>query len=65
MNCLIPGEVTEIGHLHDDVILLLLPESFRVLLSYANYSFCYLTGISKFKYERKNEMNSGPSSKKT
>ena len=42
------------GHLHDDVILvvvvvvvvvvvlLLLPESFRVLLSYANEGFCYL-----------------------
>ena len=42
------------------------PESFRLLLSYENYGFCYLnlTGISKFKYERKNEMNSGPSSKK-
>ena len=32
MNCLISGEVAEIGHLHDDVILLLLPESFRVVL---------------------------------
>ena len=43
------------------------PESFRVLLPYENYGFCYLnlTGISKFKYEKKkNEMNSGPSSKK-
>ena len=59
--------ITNRPYLHDDVILLsLLPESFRVLLSYANYGFCYLTltGISKFKYERKNEMNSGPSSKK-
>ena len=29
--------------------------------------FCHLNlnGINKFKYERKNEMNSGPSSKKT
>ena len=36
------------------------PESFRVLLSYENYGFCYsnLTRISKFKYERENEMNS-------
>ena len=43
------------------------PESFRVLLPYENYGFCNLnlTGISKFKYERKNEMNSGPSSKKS
>ena len=66
-SCLLkeqPGK----GHHHDDIILLLLPESFRAVLSYANYSFCYInpTGIiSKFKYERKNEMNSGPSSKKT
>ena len=54
-----------IGHLHDDIILLLRPESFRVLLSSANQSFCYLnlTGMTKFKYERKNEMNSGCSSK--
>ena len=46
-----------IGHLHDDIILLLRPESFRVLLFCANYGFCYpnLTGITKFKYERKNE----------
>ena len=58
--------VGQIGHMHDDVILLLLPESFRVLLCYANYGFCYLnlTGISKFKYERIKERNSGPSSQK-
>ena len=31
-----------IGHLHDDVILVLRPESFRVLLSCANKVFCYL-----------------------
>ena len=39
------------GHLHDDVILLLIPESFRVLLSCTNYAFCYfnLAGITKFK----------------
>ena len=49
-----------IGHLHDDVILLG-PEFFRVLLSFANWSFCYLnlTGITKLKYERKNEKDSG------
>ena len=66
-SCL-PKEQPGKGHHHDDVILLLLPESFRALLSYANYSFRYInpTGIiSKFKYERKNEVNSGPSSKKT
>ena len=37
--------VSKIGHLHDGVILLLLlllPESFRVLLSCANKGFCYL-----------------------
>ena len=60
------GIVGQIGYIHDDVILLLLPESFRVLLSFANYGFCYLnlTGISKFKYERKKERISGPSSQK-
>ena len=50
-----------IGHLHDDVILLLGPEFFRVLLSFANWSFCYLnlSGITKLKYKRKNEKESG------
>ena len=62
--------VSQIGHLHGGVILLLLlllPECFRVLLSGANKGFCYLNvaGITKFKYERKNEMNSSLSSKKT
>ena len=54
-------------HFHDDIILLLRPESFRVLLSCANQGFCYLnlTGITKFKYERKNEKDSGLSSKMT
>ena len=35
-------------HLHDDVILLLRPESFRVLLSCTNYVICYfnLAGIT-------------------
>ena len=49
-----------IGHLHDDVILLLGPEFLRVLLSFAKWSFCYLnlTGITKLKYERKNEKDS-------
>ena len=39
----------------------------RVLLSCANYGFCYLnlTGITKFKYEKKTEKNSGRSSKMT
>ena len=31
-----PVSCQPIGHLHDDVILLLRPESFRVLLSWAN-----------------------------
>ena len=31
-----------IGHLHYDIILLLRPESFRVLLSCANEGFCFL-----------------------
>ena len=56
---------SRIGHLHYDIILLLRPESFRVLLSCASQGFCYLnlTGITKFKYERKNEKDSGRSSK--
>ena len=55
------------GLLHDDVILLLRPESFRVLVSCANKGFCYLTlaGINNFKCERKNEKNSGRSSEMT
>ena len=55
------------GLLHDDVILLLRLESFRVLLSCANKGFCYLTlaGINKFKRERKNEKDSGRSSEMT
>ena len=38
------------GHFHDDVILLLRPESFRDLLTCTNYVFCYfnLAGITKF-----------------
>ena len=37
------------------------------LLSFANWGFCYLnlTEITKFKYEKKNEKNSGRSSKVT
>ena len=55
------------GHLRDDVILLLRSESFRVLLSCANEGFCYLNlaGITKFEYERKNKKDSGRSSKIT
>ena len=57
--------VGTISHLHDDVILLLRLESFRVFPSCANKGFRYLnlTGIAKFKYERKNEKDSGGSSK--
>ena len=56
-----------VGHLHYDIILLLRPESFKVLLSCANEGFCYsnLTGITKFKYERRNEKDSGRRSKIT
>ena len=56
-----------IGHLHDDIILLLRPGSFKVSLPCANLGFCYsnLTGITKFKDERKNEKDSGRSSKIT
>ena len=50
-------EYCRVGRLHDDVILLQRPESFRGLLSCANYGFCYskLAGITKFEHERKNE----------
>ena len=49
------------------LILLLRPESSRVFLSCANYGFCHLNlaGIIKFKYEKNNEKDSGPSSKMT
>ena len=49
------------------LLLILLPESFRVLLSFGNYTFflSHLTGITKFKYNRTKEMNSGFSSQKT
>ena len=49
-----------IGHLHEDVILLLRPESFRGLLSCANLGFCHwnLCWITKFEYERENEKDS-------
>ena len=62
------GYNRDTGHLHDSVILLLLlPKSFRILLSCANLGFCFLkfTGITQFKYKRWNEMNCGLSSKKT
>ena len=44
-------KMVTIGHLHDYVILLLRPESFRVLLSCTNKGFCCLnfTGSTKFK----------------
>ena len=53
--------VSWIGLLNDGFILVLLPESFRVLLSQANYGFCYFnfTRITTFRYERKNALNSG------
>ena len=49
------------GHFHDDVILLLRPESLRSLLSCVNWGFCYLNlaGITKFEHERKNEKDFG------
>ena len=51
--------------MHDDLILLLRPESSRVLLSCANDNFCHLNlpGISKLRYERKNEKRCGRSSR--
>ena len=44
---------------------LLRSESFRVLLSCANWDFCYLNlpGIDKSKYETKTEKDSGVSNK--
>ena len=44
-------KMVTIGYLHDDVILFLRPESFRVLLSCTNKGFCCLnlTGSTKFK----------------
>ena len=47
--------------------LLLRQESFRVFLSCTYYGFCHLNlaGITKFKYEKKNEKDSGRSGKMT
>ena len=54
-----PSPSLKQGHLYNGIILLLLPKSFiRVLLALS------LTGIKKFIYGSKNEMNSGLSSKK-
>ena len=38
--------------MRDDVILLLQPEPFKVLLSCVNTGFCFvnLAGVTKFKY---------------
>ena len=49
-----------IGHLHH---LLLRPESLRAFISCANYGFCQLNlaGITKFKYEKKNDKDSDDS----
>ena len=56
-----------IGHLHDDFILLQQPESFRVLLSCANWGFCSLNlaGTTKFQYEKRSKKDSGCSRKMT
>ena len=53
------------GHLHDDIILLLRPESVRVSLFLKIRAFVVLNlaGIIKFKYNRKNEKDSGHNSK--
>ena len=54
-----------IGCLHDDVVLRRRPESLGLLLFYANWGFCNwnLAGMTIFKYERKNEKDSGCSIK--
>ena len=46
-----------IGHMPDSITLLQLLDWFF----FANLGFCYsnLTGITKFRYERKKEMNPG------
>ena len=56
-----------IGHLRHDVIFTTTTGALRVLLSCVNKGFCYLnlTEITKFKYERKNEKDSGRSSTMT
>ena len=41
------------------------PSGFCFLMQIRVICHLNLNGINKFKYERKNEMNSGPSSKKT
>ena len=43
--------INEIGQVHDDVILLQLPESLSLLFSCANQGYCsfILSGIDKFQ----------------
>ena len=55
------------SHLHDDVIYYYNQNPSGFSLSCANYGFCHLNlaGITKFKYEKKNEKDSGRSSKMT
>ena len=63
-----PPRVMRIGHFHYGVILLQRPESFWFLFSHANKSFFFFllsTGITKFEFEKENEMNSGSCSKMT
>ena len=56
-----------IGHFRYGISLLQLPESFWFLFSHTNYSYCSFlsTGITKFEFIKKNEMNSDSCSKKT
>ena len=44
-----------IGDLHDDVILLIRPESFWVLLSCANYGFCFSKQWLELEYQKKKQ----------
>ena len=56
------------GHLHDDAPLLLGWYSIRVLLFVEIRTvviILYLSGITKFEYERKSEKDSGRSSEMT
>ena len=56
-----------IGHLHDGVIYYYDqdPSGFCFLVQIRAFCYLNLTGAAKFKYERKNEKNSGRSSEMT
>ena len=58
---------TRMGHLHDDIISYYdqNPSGFSFLVQIMAFCHINFAGITKFKYEKKNEKDSGRSSKMT